>query len=116
MAVYTEVSSDELDAFIAAYDVGAALSFKGIAEGIENSNYLLRTEKGNFILTLYEKRVDAKDLPFFLGLLDHLAARKDELARLAAATGWTHGCHHTDTSAQSALLWLYRSIAEGGRA
>jgi len=75
MAVYTEVSSDELDAFIAAYDVGAALSFKGIAEGIENSNYLLRTEKGNFILTLYEKRVDAKDLPFFLGLLDHLAAR-----------------------------------------
>ena len=75
MAVYTEVSSEELEAFITAYDLGAVLSFKGIAEGVENSNYLLRTEKGGFILTLYEKRVDAKDLPFFLGLLDHLAGR-----------------------------------------
>jgi len=75
MAVYTEVSNEELETFIAAYDIGTVLSCKGIAEGVENSNYLLRTQSGSFILTLYEKRVDARDLPFFLGLLDHLAQR-----------------------------------------
>ena len=75
MAVYTEVSDDELAAFIAEYDIGPALSCKGIAEGVENTNYLLLTEGGPCILTLYEKRVDAKDLPFFLGLIEHLAAR-----------------------------------------
>ena len=58
-----------------AYDLGALLSFKGIAEGVENSNFLLRTEAGNFILTLYEKRVAEADLPFFLGLMEHLAER-----------------------------------------
>ena len=75
MAVYTEVSDDELAAFIAEYDIGTALSCKGIAEGVENTNYLLLTEGGPYILTLYEKRVDAKDLPFFLGLIEHLADR-----------------------------------------
>ncbi len=75
MAVYTEVSDEDLDAFVAGYDIGRVLSCKGIAEGVENSNYLLHTESGNFILTLYEKRVDPNDLPFFLGLMDHLAAR-----------------------------------------
>lgn len=75
MAVYTEVSDDELAAFIAEYDIGEVLSCKGIAEGVENSNYLLTTERGPYILTLYEKRVKADDLPFFLGLMDHLAAR-----------------------------------------
>ena len=75
MAVYTEVSDDELAAFIAEYDIGTAVSCKGIAEGVENSNYLLLTEGGPYILTLYEKRVDARDLPFFLGLIEHLAAR-----------------------------------------
>ncbi|MCW5695898.1 MAG: homoserine kinase [Bauldia sp.] len=75
MAVYTEISSDELAAFVAGYDIGTVLSVKGIAEGVENSNFLLVTEKGPFILTLYEKRVDADDLPFFLGLMEHLAAK-----------------------------------------
>ena len=75
MAVYTEVSDDELAAFLAEYDIGTAVSCKGIAEGVENSNYLLLTERGPYILTLYEKRVDARDLPFFLGLIEHLAGR-----------------------------------------
>ena len=74
MAVYTEVSDEELEAFVALYDIGEVLSCKGIAEGVENSNYLLRTEKGTYILTLYEKRVDPDDLPFFLGLMDHLSS------------------------------------------
>jgi homoserine kinase type II len=75
MAVYTEVPDDELAAFLRAYDVGEVVSFKGIAEGVENSNYLLVTTGGRFILTLYEKRVERRDLPFFLGLLEHLSAR-----------------------------------------
>jgi homoserine kinase type II len=75
MAVYTDVSDDELRAFVAAYDLGEVLSFKGIAEGVENSNFFLRTSRGPFILTLYEKRVREEDLPFFLGLMEHLAAR-----------------------------------------
>jgi homoserine kinase type II len=75
MAVYTDVSGEELAAFLADYDLGAMLSLKGIAEGVENSNYLLHTEKGYFILTLYEKRVAEADLPFFIGLMQHLAAR-----------------------------------------
>jgi homoserine kinase type II len=73
MAVYTEIGDAELSAFIALYDIGAVLACKGIAEGVENSNYLLTTERGNFILTLYEKRVARADLPFFIGLMDHLA-------------------------------------------
>lgn len=75
MAVYTEVSDEDLAQFLSAYDLGAVLSLKGIAEGVENSNYLLRTQAGTFILTLYEKRVNVADLPFFLGLMEHLAAR-----------------------------------------
>ncbi|MBI4966535.1 MAG: homoserine kinase [Rhodospirillales bacterium] len=75
MAVYTEVSDEELDAFLAQYDLGAVRALKGIAEGVENSNYLLQTETGRYILTLYEKRTRAEDLPFFLGLMDHLAAK-----------------------------------------
>lgn len=75
MAVYTEVGDAELEEFLKGYELGTLLSFKGIAEGVENSNFLLRTEAGNFILTLYEKRVSQADLPFFLGLMQHLAAR-----------------------------------------
>lgn len=75
MAVYTEIPDDELDAFVAAYDLGEVTSVKGIAEGVENSNYLLGTVNGQFILTLYEKRVDPADLPFFVGLMEHLAGR-----------------------------------------
>ena len=74
MAVYTDVDDDALEAFLAGYDIGEPLSFKGIAEGVENSNYLVQAERGTFILTLYEKRVQREDLPFFLGLMEHLAA------------------------------------------
>ncbi len=75
MAVYTEFSDEELEVFIGGYDLGTVLSVKGIAEGVENSNYLLATDVGQFILTLYERRVDPADLPFFLGLMEHLARR-----------------------------------------
>ncbi|MBB6249721.1 homoserine kinase [Nitrospirillum iridis] len=75
MAVYTEVTDEELRAFIADYAIGDVISCKGIAEGVENSNYLMVTTEGPYILTLYEKRVNPADLPFFLGLMRHLAAR-----------------------------------------
>lgn len=75
MAVYTDVSAEDLTRFLAAYDIGELLAYKGIAEGVENSNFLVHTGTGNFILTLYEKRVAEDDLPFFLGLMEHLAAR-----------------------------------------
>jgi homoserine kinase type II len=75
MAVYTDVSDAELAQFLEAFELGAALSFKGIAEGVENSNFFLKTERGSFILTLYEKRVREEDLPFFLGLLEHLSRK-----------------------------------------
>lgn len=75
MAVYTLVDPDQLEAFLETYDIGHVLAFKGIAEGVENSNYYLETEGGRFILTLYEKRVTLEDLPFFLSLMDHLAQR-----------------------------------------
>ena len=73
MAVYTDVSDDELTHFVKTYDIGDVLSAKGIAEGVENSNYLLHTTQGFYILTLYEKRVREDDLPFFIGLMQHLA-------------------------------------------
>lgn len=75
MAVYTDVAADELAEFLGAYDIGELLSYKGIAEGVENSNFLLHTTAGYFILTLYEKRVAKSELPFFLGLMTHLALR-----------------------------------------
>ena len=75
MAVYTDVSAEDLTEFLTGYDLGTLLSFKGIAEGVENSNYLIETGRGRFILTLYEKRVNTDDLPFFLGLMGHLADR-----------------------------------------
>ena len=75
MAVYTDVAAEDLGAFLAGYDLGELLSYKGIAEGVENSNFLVHTSGGYFILTLYEKRVAPEDLPFFLGLMEHLAAR-----------------------------------------
>src|SRR3954464_13562397 len=75
MAVYTDVLAEELTAFLAGYDLGQLLAYKGIAEGVENSNFLVHTSRGNFILTLYGRRVAAADLPFFLGLMGHLAHR-----------------------------------------
>jgi homoserine kinase type II len=73
MAVYTEVPDTELQTFIAQYDIGEVASCKGIAEGVENSNFLIHTSAGSYILTLYEKRVRREDR--FLGLMDHLAAK-----------------------------------------
>jgi homoserine kinase type II len=79
MAVYTDVSDEDLDAFVADYDIGTVVAYKGIAEGVENSNYLLQTQRSadsppeSYILTLYEKRVRREDLPYFLGLMEHLA-------------------------------------------
>jgi len=81
MAVYTEVSDADLATFIADYALGGALSFKGIAEGVENSNFLLETETGRFILTLYERRVRPEDLPYFLGLMEWLAGHGYPCAR-----------------------------------
>ena len=75
MAVYTEVTDEALAAFLAGYDIGTMVAFRGIAEGVENSNYSLSTTRGDFILTLYEKRVDPAELPWFLGLMEHLAQR-----------------------------------------
>ena len=75
MAVYTEVTDEALATFLADYDIGTTVAFRGIAEGVENSNYSLRTTSGDYILTLYEKRVDPAELPWFLGLMEHLARR-----------------------------------------
>ena len=75
MAVYTEVTDEAMAAFLTGYDIGTLVAFRGIAEGVENSNFSLRTTAGDFILTLYEKRVDPAELPWFLGLMEHLAGR-----------------------------------------
>jgi homoserine kinase type II len=75
MAVYTEVTDADVEAFLQEYDLGEVVSMKGIAEGVENSNYMLSTTAGTYILTLYEKRVKRDDLPYFIGLMEHLAAR-----------------------------------------
>ena len=92
MAVYTDVSDEELEAFLEAYDIGRAIACKGIAEGVENSNFLLQTDQGLHILTIYEKRVAEADLPFFLGpltLLRHLDRRLD--ARFGLALTFDNG-------------------------
>ncbi|WP_193188568.1 homoserine kinase [Nisaea sediminum] len=75
MAVYTSVSDEDLASFLKTYDIGEPISFAGIAEGVENSNFMVRTTVGTYILTLYEKRVNPDDLPFFLNLMDHLSAK-----------------------------------------
>ncbi|SCW40453.1 homoserine kinase [Sphingobium faniae] len=94
MAVYTHVPAEEIDAFLTRYDAGRLVSAKGIAEGVENSNYLLETTGANgeghrYILTLYEKRVDEADLPFFMDLLDHLGARGMPVPRFIPARDGT---------------------------
>jgi hypothetical protein len=75
MAVYTDVTAEDLGQFLAGYEIGELLSYKGIAEGVENSNFLVHAGRGHYILTLYERRVAERDLPFFLGLIEHLASR-----------------------------------------
>lgn len=75
MAVYTHIGAEDMAGILAAFGAGKLISAKGIAEGVENSNYLVETSGGRFILTVYEKRVQTADLPFFLSLIDHLADR-----------------------------------------
>lgn len=88
MAVYTQVSAEEMAALLSRYDDGGTLvSAKGIAEGVENSNFLVETDQHRFILTLYEKRVDVGDLPFFLKLLDHLADKGNPVPRALRDSG-----------------------------
>jgi homoserine kinase type II len=81
VAVYTHITADDLAGLIAEYDVGELVSAKGIAEGVSNSNWLIETTAGRYILTMYEHRVDAGDLPFFLSLLDHLSAKGSPVPR-----------------------------------
>jgi homoserine kinase type II len=68
MAVYTDITDAELEAFLAGFDLGQPTVFKGIAEGIQNSNFLLETTTGRYILTIYERGVSADELPYFLNL------------------------------------------------
>jgi homoserine kinase type II len=75
VAVYTDITDQALEAFLDAYELGRPSAFKGIAEGVENSNFLLETETGRYILTVYERRVRRDELPFFLNLLQWLAGR-----------------------------------------
>jgi homoserine kinase type II len=84
MAVYTDITDQELADLLADYDLGAAISFKGVAEGVENSNFLLETETGRYFLTVYERRVRPQDLPFFLGLMRWLAQHGYPCARPVA--------------------------------
>jgi homoserine kinase type II len=96
MAVYTDVSAEDLADFLRDYELGELLSYKGIAEGVENSNFLMHTTAGNFILTLYEKRVAPEDLPFFLALMGHLAAHgltcpQPVKSRAGDMLGWIAG-------------------------
>jgi homoserine kinase type II len=81
VAVYTHLAAEELAELIAHYDVGQVVSAKGIAEGVSNSNWLVETTEGRFILTMYERRIETSDLPFFLGLLDHLSAKGSPVPR-----------------------------------
>ncbi|MDC9700934.1 MAG: homoserine kinase [Alphaproteobacteria bacterium] len=76
MAVYTQISTESLEDFIKGYDIGPLISHKAIVEGVENTNYFVRTQNGPCILTLYEKRVDPEDIPFFLSLMAHLAQKE----------------------------------------
>ncbi|MEJ2408648.1 MAG: homoserine kinase [Novosphingobium sp.] len=99
MAVYTRLGAEEMDAIVAAFNVGSLVSAKGIAEGVSNSNWLIETQdtQGNarrFILTMYETRTDTADLPFFLGLLDHLAAHACPVPRtIHDSDGASHRFH-----------------------
>ena len=92
MAVYTDITDEELEAFLSQYDLGAPVAFKGVAEGVSNSNFLLETEKGRYFLTVYEARTNPADLPFFLGLLSWIAGRGFPSATPIAGRDGTGKC------------------------
>jgi len=75
MAVFTHVSPADLDKFLHAYDLGPAKSYRGVEQGVENTNYVVDTERGRFILTLFEQRTNEADLPFFAAAMAHFAGR-----------------------------------------
>jgi homoserine kinase type II len=104
MAVYTDVSFEDLKSLLADYDIGEPLTFKGIAEGVENSNFFLQTDRGSYILTLYEKRVRAEDLPYFLGLMTHLA-EQDIACPLPVRS--ESGKHSTELNGRPAALLTF---------
>lgn len=109
MAVYTDVSYEDLEKLLGDYDIGSPRSFKGIAEGVENSNFLLQTSRGAFILTLYEKRVSESDLPFFLELMEHLAAHG--IACPQPVRGKTGGNWFTLNGRPAALLTFLDGVS-----
>ena len=74
MAVYTHISLEDINLFINDYEIGKLIEYEGISEGVENTNYKLKTEKGSFILTIYEDRVEKKDIPFFLEYMFYLSS------------------------------------------
>jgi len=76
MAVYTKLTNKDIFLLSSTYQIGKVIKFKGIKKGIENTNYLLKTNKKKFILTIFEKRVHKKDLPFFMNLMDKLDQKK----------------------------------------
>jgi homoserine kinase type II len=85
MAVYTHITAEDMAELVKRFGAGHLISAKGIAEGVENSNYLVETDQGRFIFTVYEKRVDTGDLPFFLKLIDHLVAKDCPVPRALKA-------------------------------
>lgn len=85
MAVYTALTDADIAALLAEYDIGEALAFEGIAEGVENTNYKITTRAGRFILTIFEKRTREADLPFFIAVMARLAERGFPAPRPVAA-------------------------------
>ena len=110
MAVYTDVAAEDLAEFLKGYDIGDLTSYKGIAEGVENSNFLMHTSKGAYILTLYEKRVAADDLPYFLSLMAHLAERG---VRCPQPARNRQGAVYSQLAGRPAATQVRREIAIG---
>ena len=101
MAVYTHLGAEDFAGLVAEYDVGELVSAKGIAEGVSNSNWLIETTRGRYILTMYERRIDTSQLPFFLGLLDHLARSG---CAVPATIHDRHGASHRELEGKAVAL------------
>jgi len=95
VAVYTHLGAEDLARLIAEYDAGRLVSAKGIAEGVSNSNWLIETTQARYILTMYERRIELADLPFFLALLDHLSEAADHRVRCTPSRWASESIAHT---------------------